>query len=248
MVKKVKIKLSFRLLLQTAAFFCIFLLYCGQRDNMKTEKNDYSILRKKMVEDQISSRGVKDSNVIQAMIEVPRHLFVPEREQRNAYYDTPLPIGYNQTISQPYIVAFMTEQLKVKPGDRILEIGTGSGYQAAVLAEIADSVFTIEIVSELAEQSKKRLLELQYDNVFVKYGDGYHGWPEKAPFDRIIITAAPPKIPPLLLEQLKAGGRMILPVGEYVQELVVVNKTESGMDMQNVLPVRFVPMTGEIQR
>jgi len=242
-----KIKLSCLLLLQSAAFFSILFLHCGQRDNMKSDKNDYSLLRKKMVEDQISSRGVKDPNVIQAMLKVPRHLFVPESEQRSAYWDTPLPIGYNQTISQPYIVAFMTEQLKVKPGDRILEIGTGSGYQAAVLAEIADSVFTIEIVSELAEQSKKRLTDLQYDNVFVKYGDGYHGWPEKAPFDRIIITAAPPKIPPLLLEQLKAGGKMILPVGEYVQELVVVNKTESGMDMQNVLPVRFVPMTGEIQ-
>ncbi len=248
MLKKSKNKWKCRLLLQTAVFFSIFFLYCGQRDNMKSEKNDFSLLRKKMVENQITSRGVKDTNVIKAMTEVPRHLFVPQNEQTNAYWDTPLPIGYAQTISQPYIVAFMTEQLRVKPGDRVLEIGTGSGYQAAILAEIADSVFTIEIVPELAEQAKNRLHELKYDNVFVKYGDGYHGWPEKAPFDRIIITAAPPKIPPLLLEQLKAGGIMILPVGEYVQELVVVNKTESGMDMQNVLPVRFVPMTGEIQR
>ena len=171
MFKNFKNNLNWRLLLHTAVFFSIFFIYCGQRDNMKTEKNDYRLLRNKMVENQISSRGVKDTHVIRAMTEVPRHLFVPDSKQKNAYWDTPLPIGYNQTISQPYIVAFMTEQLRVKPGDRVLEIGTGSGYQAAILAKIADSVFTIEIVPELAEQSKKRLQELKYDNVFVKYGD-----------------------------------------------------------------------------
>ena len=221
---------------------------CRQGDKMKNENNDYSLLRKDMVETQIIARGVKNDAVIKAMLNVPRHLFVPQNRQKNAYLDMPLPIGLGQTISQPYIVAFMTEQLKVKTGDRILEIGTGSGYQAAILSTIVDSVFTIEIVPELAQQAKKRLHDLHYNNVVVLAGDGYHGWPEKAPFDAIIITAAPPKIPPLLLEQLKTGGRMILPVGEYVQELVVVSKTKSGMEMQNVLPVRFVPMTGEIQK
>lgn len=221
---------------------------CGQGDKMKNKNHDYSRLRKEMVETQISARGIKDRAVIEAMLKVPRHLFVPPDKQRDAYLDTPLPIGQGQTISQPYIVAFMTEQLRVKPGDRVLEIGTGSGYQAAVLSTIADSVYTIEIVPGLARQAKKRLQELHYDNVVVLEGDGYHGWPEKAPFDAIIITAAPPKIPPLLLEQLKTAGRMILPVGEYVQELVVVSKTRSGVQMQNVLPVRFVPMTGEIQK
>jgi len=166
----------------------------------------------------------------------------------DAYQDEPLPIGEGQTISQPYIVAFMTEQLHLKPTDRVLEIGTGSGYQAAVLAQIVDSVYTMEIIPELAKRAKKVLEELEYDNVQVKVGDGYNGWPEKAPFDAIIVTAAPPKIPPPLLEQLKMGGRMVLPVGEFVQELVVVNKTESGMHMENVLPVRFVPMTGKIQK
>jgi len=181
-------------------------------------------------------------------LKIERHLFIPERLRGEAYRDDPLPIGENQTISQPYIVAFMTEQLGVMPGDRVLEIGTGSGYQAAVLAEIVDSVFTIEIITELADRARQTLLELKYENIVVRQGDGYHGWKEKAPFDAIIVTAAPPKIPPLLLEQLKIGGKMVLPVGEYVQELVVVHKTERGMEMQNVLPVRFVPMTGEIRK
>lgn len=237
----------------TSSFVVLFLVICfssacRQGDKMRNEHTDYSLQRKEMVESQISARGVRDKAVLEAMLKVPRHLFVPPDKQKEAYLDMPLPIGLDQTISQPYIVAFMTEQLKVKKGDRVLEIGTGSGYQAAVLATIVDSVYTIEIIPELARQARKRLKELHYDNVIVLEGDGYHGWPEKAPFDAIIITAAPPKIPPLLLEQLKTGGRMILPVGEYVQELVVVSKTPSGMEMQNVLPVRFVPMTGEIQK
>lgn len=215
---------------------------------MKTNASNYESLRYRMVKHQIEARGVKDSLVITAMNQVERHLFIPERLRAEAYRDDPLPIGENQTISQPYIVAFMTEQLNVKPGDRVLEIGTGSGYQAAVLAEIVDSVFTIEIISELAERARHTLAELEYENIVVRQGDGYHGWKEKAPFDAIIVTAAPPKIPPLLLEQLKVGGKMVLPVGEYVQELVVVHKTERGMEMQNVLPVRFVPMTGEIRK
>jgi protein-L-isoaspartate(D-aspartate) O-methyltransferase len=214
---------------------------------MQTMNDDFENLRHEMVKRQIVSRGVDDSLVIRAMKNVPRHEFVPQGEVPFAYRDEPRPIGYEQTISQPYIVAFMTEQLKVRPGDRVLEMGTGSAYQASVLGQIVDSVFTIEIIPELADQAKTIIDKLDYDNVVVKYGDGYNGWDEKAPFDAIIVTAAPPTIPPALLEQLKVGGRMVLPVGEYVQELVVVSKTDSGLSMENVLPVRFVPMTGKIQ-
>jgi len=229
---------------------CIILstfLSCIQDNTMKTTDQDFKKLRDEMVKRQIISRGVKDSLVINAMNTVPRHLFVPKSEVKFAYRDEPRPIGYKQTISQPYIVAFMTEQLKIKPGDNVLEIGTGSGYQAGILGQIVDSVYTIEIIAELAEQAKEIIKSLAYDNIVVRYGDGYNGWEEKAPFDAIIVTAAPPTIPPALLEQLKIGGRMVLPVGEYVQELVVVSKTKSGLSMENVLPVRFVPMTGKIQ-
>ncbi len=229
-------------------FIAMFVLGCAQETAMKHSEEYYAKLRERMVEQQIIARGVKDSRVIQAMKKVPRHKFMPDDQAPFAYEDEPRPIGYGQTISQPYIVAFMTEQLHLKPTDRVLEIGTGSGYQAAVLAEIADSVFTIEIIPELARDAAKRLKELGYNNVVVKQGDGYNGWPEKAPFDAIIVTAAPPKIPPPLLDQLKKGGTMVLPVGEYVQELVVVKKNESGMTMQNILPVRFVPMTGKVQK
>ncbi|HHE55191.1 MAG TPA: protein-L-isoaspartate(D-aspartate) O-methyltransferase [Caldithrix abyssi] len=226
----------------------IMLSSCVQEKAMKKDEEYYAKLRKQMVEHQIIARGVKDANVIRAMEKVPRHKFVPEAEQPYAYLDEPRPIGHGQTISQPYIVAFMTEQLHLKPTDRVLEIGTGSGYQAAVLAEIVDSVYTIEIVPELARKARQRLQELGYHNVEVKQGDGYNGWPEKAPFDAIIVTAAPPNIPPPLLEQLKVGGVMVLPVGEYVQELVVAHKTSEGISMKNVLPVRFVPMTGKVQQ
>ncbi len=208
----------------------------------------FAALRQRMVKQQILARGVKDSLVIRAMQTVPRHRFIPKSRWAEAYADHPVPIGEGQTISQPYIVAFMTEQLHVDANDRVLEIGTGSGYQAAVLSQIADSVFTIEILPELAQKARAVLDELNYHNIVVLQGDGYHGWKDKAPFDAIIVTAAPPKIPPVLLEQLKVGGIMVLPVGEYVQELVVVHKTARGMDMQNVLPVRFVPMTGKIRQ
>jgi protein-L-isoaspartate(D-aspartate) O-methyltransferase len=221
---------------------------CGKEKAMERKPEKFDSLRNEMVENQIIARGVKDPLVIKAMRTVPRHLFLPKDDISSAYLDEPRPIGEGQTISQPYIVAFMTEQLHLKPGYRVLEIGTGSGYQAAVLAQIADSVFTIEIIPELAEKAKEIINELHYNNVIVFQGDGYKGWPEKAPFDAIIVTAAPPKIPPALLEQLKVGGRMVLPVGEFVQELVVVSKNENGISMENVLPVRFVPMTGEVQK
>jgi protein-L-isoaspartate(D-aspartate) O-methyltransferase len=201
-----------------------------------------------MVDEQLAKRDITDHRVLSAMAVVPRHRFVPAPVRADAYDDRPLPIDAGQTISQPYIVAFTLQALDLRPGATVLDVGTGSGYQAAVLAEIADSVFTIEIIPELAQAAAKRLKELGYTNVVVKQGDGYNGWPEKAPFDAIIVTAAPPKIPPPLLEQLKRGGTMVLPVGEYVQELVVVKKNESGMTMQNILPVRFVPMTGKVQK
>ena len=223
------------------------LISCSQETSKTTKAIDFTIMRNEMVKRQIIARGVKDSLVINAMNTVPRHLFVPEGDEHSAYRDEARSIGLGQTISQPYIVAFMTEELQVKPGDRVLEIGTGSGYQAAILSQIVDTVYSIEIIEELAESATKLINELQYNNIVVKQGDGYLGWPEKAPFDAIIVTAAPQTIPPPLLEQLKIGGRMILPVGKYVQELVVVSKNESGHTMDSVLPVRFVPMTGKVQ-
>ena len=244
---KKQFKNIFSTLLIVWGFFALTTA-CLQEKKMDNKKENYQKLREDMVNRQIIARGVKDKRVIDAMLKVPRHKFVPPSEGPYAYADEPRPIGEGQTISQPYIVAFMTEQLGVKPGDRVLEIGTGSGYQAAVLGQIVDSVFTIEIIPELAKRAQQVLKELGYDNVVVKQGDGYHGWQEKAPFDAIIVTAAPPKIPPPLLDQLAIGGKMVLPVGEYVQELVVVTKTESGLEMDNVLPVRFVPMTGEIRK
>ena len=198
--------------------------------------------REAMVRDQIERRGVSDPRVLAAMRSVKRHLFVPPALVSIAYQDGPLPIGHGQTISQPYIVAYMTEALRLGPTDKVFEVGTGSGYQAAVLAEIVDQVYTVEILEALAESAKKRLAELGYDNVHVKYGDGYQGWPEFAPFDAIIVTAAPDHIPEKLIEQLKVGGRMILPVGTYYQELKLVTKTEGGFHEQRLIPVRFVPM------
>jgi len=207
--------------------------------------------RASMVATQIVARDVNDPNVLKAMRTVPRHAFVRLTEQRYAYIDEPLPIGYDQTISQPYIVAFMTEALKLDPNDKVLEIGTGSGYQAAVCAEIAKEVYTIEIVEGLAKSAKECLKKLGYPNVFVKAGDGYFGWPEKAPFDAIIGTAAAGRIPPPLLAQLKPGGRMILPTGSAYgfQYLVLITKDDKGnLSRRRVMPVRFVPMTGEVTK
>jgi len=207
--------------------------------------------RARMVDWQIDARGIDDPNVLMAMQVVPRHAFIPETQQRYAYSDRPLPIGHEQTISQPYIVAFMTEALQLKRDSKVLEIGTGSGYQAAVCGEICREVYTIEIVEELAKSAGKCLKELGYRNVFVKAGDGYFGWPEHAPFDAIIGTAAAGRVPEPLIEQLKPGGRMILPYGSPggFQYLVLLTKDEDGkFTKSNVMPVRFVPMTGEVQK
>ncbi len=205
----------------------------------------YQEQRRRMVSEQIEARGVRQPEVLEAMRAVPRHLFVPAESAAYAYRDSPLPIGYGQTISQPYIVAYMTELLRVGQGDKVLEIGTGSGYQAAVLARLAASVYSIEIVAPLGERAAKLLRELGCRNVEVRIGDGYQGWPEQAPFDRIILTAAPPEIPKSLLEQLKPGGRLVAPVGAgpFAQDLVVVEKSAAGkLTTRKVLPVAFVPM------
>jgi protein-L-isoaspartate(D-aspartate) O-methyltransferase len=204
--------------------------------------------REAMVAEQIAARGVRDPKTLAAMRKVPRHLFVPRNMVRDAYADSPLPIGQGQTISQPYIVGFMTEALKLQGGETVLEVGTGSGYQAAVLSEIAAHVYTIEIVTSLAEEAAERLRRLGYDRVSVRAGDGYAGWPEKAPFDAIIVTAAAPRVPEPLKAQLKDGGRLILPVGEDEQELLVVKRRGEVFDESRVLGVRFVPMTGKVRQ
>ncbi len=211
-----------------------------------------AVARRRMVEDQILRRGVKDARVLGAMRRVPRHLFVPESERARAYEDGPLPIGEGQTISQPYIVALMTEALQVGPNDRVLDVGTGSGYQAAVLAEIVKEVFSIEILDRLAADATRRLADLGYRNVTVRVGDGWFGWPEKAPFDAILVAAAPEEVPRALIEQLKPGGRLVIPVGGTgladAQNLVRITRTAEGTRRETLLPVRFVPMTGEADR
>jgi protein-L-isoaspartate(D-aspartate) O-methyltransferase len=207
------------------------------------QADKYEIRRISMVENQIRNRGVKDPEVLKAMKKVPRHLFVPEEYLDEAYNDYPLPIGYGQTISQPYIVAYMTEAVRPSVKKKALEIGTGSGYQAAVLAEIVDKVYTIEIVPELAKESAERLKKLGYDNIVCKYGDGYLGWKEYAPFDIILVTAAPENIPQPLIDQLADGGRLIIPVGTAggVQELVMVIKRNGKTETRRLTFVRFVP-------
>ncbi len=201
--------------------------------------------RQEMVERQISARGVKDERVLSALRRIPRHLFVPDAQRSEAYADHPLPIGSGQTISQPYIVAFMTEQLQLTGKEKVLEIGTGSGYQTAVLSALAAKVYSIEIRPELADEARRRLKEFGAPNVEVRTGDGYAGWPEEAPFDAIIVTAAPEKVPPPLLAQLAPGGRMVIPVGGFYQELKVIERTDQGLRERSVLPVRFVPFVRE---
>jgi len=210
-------------------------------------KQDWQTARRSMVEDQIVARGISDQNVLDAMMTVERHEFVPENLKSYAYSDQPLPIGHGQTISQPYIVALMTELLNVGSADTVLEIGTGSGYQAAVLSHIVSHVYTIEIVEPLAATAEKRLRALGCNNITVKAGDGYGGWPEFADFQGIIITAAPPRIPKPLLDQLAVDGTMVVPVGDAFQELQVITRQDTGYHKERSIPVRFVPMVGKIR-
>jgi protein-L-isoaspartate(D-aspartate) O-methyltransferase len=203
--------------------------------------------RRLMVERQIEARGLTDERVLEAMRKVPRHEFVPPNLRASAYEDRPLPIGHNQTISQPYIVAVMTDLAEVDAESRVLEVGTGSGYQAAVLAELVAEVYTIEIVEPLAKEAERTLDRLGYRNVHVRHGDGYQGWPAAAPFDAILVTAAAPTVPPALLEQLSVGGRLVIPVGDRAQRLEVHTRTSSGVSVDRSFPVRFVPMTGEVR-
>jgi protein-L-isoaspartate(D-aspartate) O-methyltransferase len=207
------------------------------------QKPDYAALRKKMVDEQLEQRGITSGKVLDAMRKVERHRFVPNEFRNQAYEDYPLPIGAGQTISQPYIVAFMTEALDIKATERILEIGTGSGYQAAILGELCREVYTIEIVPSLAKKSESLLQSLGYKHVNVKMGDGYLGWPEQAPFDVIIVTCSPSHVPQTLQSQLKEGGRMIIPVGErYAQELVLLKKKNGKLTRHSRMQVLFVPM------
>jgi protein-L-isoaspartate(D-aspartate) O-methyltransferase len=218
--------------------------------NDRADGNEAALARAReaMVAAQIAARGVSAPRVLAAMRKVPRHLFVPEQSLGQAYGDHPVPIGHGQTISQPYIVAFMTEAVGLRGGETVLEVGTGSGYQAAILAEIAAKVYTIEIVTPLAEEARRRLQRLGYENVHVRDGDGYQGWPEAGPFDAIVVTAAAPRIPAPLEEQLRDGGRLVIPLGDDWQELVLVTRHGDDFERKRLLPVRFVPMTGKVRQ
>lgn len=215
--------------------------------NAATVTDSFAAERNAMVDQQIRAREITDPAVLTAMRKVPRHRFVPARVRHLSYDDHPLPIGYEQTISQPYIVAYMTEAADISPRDKVLEIGTGSGYQAAILGEVAREVYTIEIVPELAASASKTLAELGYTNVHAKAGNGYLGWPEQAPFDAILVTAAPDQVPQALVDQLALGGRMVVPVGEFDQNMMIIEKTRNGVITRQTIPVRFVPMTGKPQ-
>ena len=206
---------------------------------------DWDAERRRMVDAQLRARDIGSARVLDAMLAVPRHLFVPEPQRAEAYSDFPLSIGHDQTISQPYIVAFMTQALDVAPGHRVLEVGTGSGYQTAVLGALAKDVYSIEIVPPLAARARETLSGLGYRNIQVRTGNGYLGWPEHAPYDRIMVTAAPEEVPPALLHQLKIGGLMAIPVGTVTQELRILRRTTTGTETLATLPVRFVPMTNK---
>ena len=219
----------------------------GQSGTSSADGSEFTRLRERMVRDQLRTRDISDPGVLAAMTKVPRHEFVPGEFLLSAYDDSALPIGMGQTISQPYIVAFMTQALELHGKERVLEIGTGSGYQAAILAETAAEVYTIEIVPQLQERARGVLERLGYHNIHFRVGDGYMGWPEHAPFDRIIVTAAPEDVPQPLLDQLSEGGRLIIPIGALSQELVIFEKEKSKIRRCATIPVRFVPMTGKAQ-
>jgi len=232
---------------RTAGALLVALLLCPAAMFAAPGEDPFAAQRRSMVEQQIERRGVTAPSVLSAMGEVPRHLFVPPGYRDKAYDDSPLPIGNGQTISQPYVVALMTQLLDLKPGDRVLEIGTGSGYQAAVLSKLVKDVYTIEILEPLGLQAQRTLQEIGAKNVHVRIGDGYKGWPEAAPFDGIVVTAAPERVPQPLLDQLRVGGKMVIPVGAFFQNLLVITKTADGIEKRSIIPVRFVPMTGEAQ-
>jgi protein-L-isoaspartate(D-aspartate) O-methyltransferase len=223
------------------------LLGCTMNGSDRVGEAELERERERMVEEQIAGRGVRDPRVLAALRAVPRHEFVPPEQRGHAYEDRPLPIGAGQTISQPYIVAVMTELLELGGDERVLEIGTGSGYQAAVLGRLAREVYTIEIVPELASRAEADLRRLGFANVHVRQGDGYRGWPEQAPFDAIVVTAAPEHVPQPLVDQLAVGGRLVLPVGDVFQDLVLVTRDRLGVRQERLLGVRFVPMTGEAE-
>lgn len=228
-------------------FFLLFTLLGCHNTKNKSDTPWDEIARKEMVQNQIIARGIKDTNVIDAMFKVERHKFVPQNLEKLAYEDHPLPIGEGQTISQPYVVALMTEKLALKGGEKVLEIGTGSGYQAAILSLIAKEIYTIEIIPLLANCAAKQLKELEFNNVQVRCGDGFLGWPEAAPFDAIIITCAPPEVPKPLIEQLAEGGKLIVPLGEDFQMLTLFEKIGDKLQKTSIIPVRFVPMKGIIE-
>jgi protein-L-isoaspartate(D-aspartate) O-methyltransferase len=219
---------------------------CGQN---APPASDFAPQRQQMVQQQLVTRGINDPRVLAAMSKVAREEFVPIDSRSASYEDGPLPIGYGQTISQPYIVAFMTQQLRPKSSDRILEVGTGSGYQAAILAELVSDVYSIEIVEPLAKNAEATLQRLGYKNVHLRVGDGYKGWPEEGPFDAIIVTCAPDKVPQSLVDQLKDDGRMVIPVGDrFAQQLYLLEKKDGQLKQSATLPVRFVPMTSEVEK
>ncbi|MDD5629240.1 MAG: protein-L-isoaspartate(D-aspartate) O-methyltransferase [Elusimicrobia bacterium] len=237
-----------------AAFIAAALVALGCRRGAPPPQEDYALMRDAMVnqiEAYPAEQRVRDPRVLAVMRKVPRHEFVPENARHLAYADTPLDIGAGQTISQPYMVAFMTQALELKPEDKVLEIGTGSGYQAAILAELTGAVYSIEIVESLARRAQDTLTRLGYGRVHTRTGDGYQGWPEQAPFDAIVVTCAPERVPQPLVAQLREGGRLVIPLGPEasgVQELLVLRKTAAGLREETRMPVRFVPMTGAARR
>ena len=219
----------------------------GQSKTPSSDGNQFAALRERMVRDQLRTRDIDNPHVLAAMLKVPRHEFVPKEFLQSAYDDNALPLDLGQTISQPYIVAYMTQALELRGTERVLEVGTGSGYQAAILAEITSEVYTIEILPQLQARARSILGTLGYQNIHFRVGDGYLGWPEHAPFDRIIVTAAPEEVPQPLLDQLSDGGRLIIPIGSLSQDLVIFEKEKSKIKRRSTIPVRFVPMTGKAQ-